>query len=165
MSYDFKILAVKSKDIYHVNFQSSIEVMNELEDGFNRYKDIWTYMTNTEGIWYSLIKEHDGLYDAYEICDSNFEIEEKDIEMPYWIKDENIRYDLTPLIIKKDLRVDFQNIIGSLINTSPIKTIMLLASYQSNDKEIVCGVLSLNEYFTLLDEGKILFNVCYIISG
>jgi len=164
MSYDLKIKVIKSTDMYQLDFQTSIEVKSEFEDGFQKYMYIWPYMTRAEGILYTLVKEHDGLYDAYYICDSDFEIREEDIEMPYWIEEKDIRYDLTPLIIRPEFRFDFEKIVSSMINTSPIKTIMLLASYQSHDKEIMCGVLSVKEYFSLLDKGKILFNICYMIS-
>lgn len=40
---------------------------------------------------------------------------------------------------------------------------MLLARYQSEDKEIISGVMSQDEFWTLLGEEKVLFNTCYII--
>lgn len=164
MSYDLKVLVVQSKDVYHIDFKSSIKLMNEIEDEYYRYKYIWPYVTNTTGIWYSLVQEYEGLYDAYDICESDFKIDKNDIDMPYWVEDEEVRYDLTPLIIKNEFRNDFEKIISSLIKTSPIKTVMLLSSYQGQDKEIICGVLSLKEYLSLLNRRKILFNVCYIVT-
>jgi len=165
MSYDLKLLVVKQEKLYHTDFQSSIAVKNEIEDDFCRYREIWPFMTGTDGIWYSMVKENDGLFNAFPICDSDFEKEEKDIEMPYWIDDEDVKYDLTPLIIRKEYRGDFEKIVKNLIDTSSVRTIMILASYQSNNKEIICGTISFNEYLKLLDERKILFNICYIISN
>lgn len=165
MSYDLKILVVKQKKLYHTNFKSTITVKNEIEDGFSRYIKIWPFMTKTEGVWYSLVKEDNGLFDAYAICDSDFEKDIKDISMPYWIDDEDIQYHLTPLIIREKFRTDFEKIVRDLIKTSPERTIMILARYQSHDKEVICGTMSFSEYLKLLDEGKILFNVCYIIRG
>lgn len=163
MSYDLKLLVVKQKYLYHTDVQSTITVKNEIEDEFCRYRTIWPFMTSSDGAWYSLVKEHDGLFDAYTICDSDFEKDEKDIDMPYWIDDEDTKYDLTPLIIRKNFRVDFEKIVRNLIKTSSVETIMILASYQSHNKEIICGTMSFSEYLKLLDKGKILFNVCYII--
>lgn len=163
MSYDLKLLVTKQERLYHTDFQSSIQLKNEIEDEFCRYKEIWPFMTGTDGVWYSMVKESNGLLDAYTICDSDFEKDERDIDMPYWIEDEDVKYDLTPLIIRQEYREDFEKIVRNLINTSKTKTIMILASYQSNNKEIVCGTISFTEYLKLLDEGKILFNICYII--
>ncbi|MEQ8156524.1 MAG: hypothetical protein ABRQ25_16865 [Clostridiaceae bacterium] len=165
MSYDLKLLVMKQNKVKKINFPTSIIVKNEIEDGFNRYNNIWTFMTSIEGVWYSLVKEHDGLFDAFPICDSDFEKDEKDIDMPYWIDDEDIKYDLTPLLIKNEFRIDFQKIVEDLVNSSPIKMIMILASYQSHNKETICGAISLTEYLSLLDRGKILFNVCYIVRS
>ncbi|CAM2877188.1 hypothetical protein HAHI6034_01135 [Hathewaya histolytica] len=164
MSYDLKLLVVRPKKLYHTNFESTITVKNEIEDGFRRYRKIWPFMTRAKGVWYSLVEDQNGAFDAYTICDSDFEKDIKDVSMPYWIDDEDIKEDLTPLIIRKKYRTDFEKIVRGLIKTSPERTIMILGSYQSHDKEIVCGTMTFSEYLKLLDEGKILFNVCYIIS-
>ncbi|WP_291572905.1 hypothetical protein [Clostridium sp. UBA4548] len=163
MSYDLKLLVIKQETLYHTDFQSSIQLKNEIEDEFYRYRELWPFMMGTDGALYSMVKESNGLFNAYTICDSDFEKDERDIEMPYWIKDEDVKYDLTPLIIRREYREDFEKIVRNLINTSQTKTIMILANYQSNNKEIVCGTVSFTEYLKLLDEGKILFNICYII--
>lgn len=165
MSYDLKLLVVNQTNLYNVDFESKIIVKNEVEDNFCRYKNIWPFVMNTEGMWYSLVKEHDGLFDAYPICDSDFEKDEEDIPMPYWIEKQDVKYDLTPLIIRKDFRIDFEKIVKGLIQTSSTKTVMILASYQSSNEEIICGTMSFLNYLSLLDRGKILFNVCYIINN
>lgn len=138
-------------------------VKNEIEDDFCRYRKIWPFMTGAHSVWYSMVKENNGSFNAYPICDSDFEKDERDIEMPYWVDDEDVKYDLTPLIIREEFRSDFEKIVKNLINTSPVRTIMILASYQSNNKKIICGTMSFAEYLKLLDECKILFNICYII--
>ena len=163
MSYDLKLLVVNQNNLYNVDFESTIIVKNEVEDNFCRYRNIWPFVMNTKGVWYSLVKEHNGLFDAYPICDSDFEKDEEDIPMPYWIENEDVKYDLTPLIIRKDFRIDFEKIVKGLIQTSSTKTVMILASYQSSNEEIICGTMSFFNYLSLLDKGKILFNVCYII--
>lgn len=166
MSYDLNILAINQKNPTKLPFKSKIEVQNEFDNyGVKRYHSIWSYMTQMSGVWYSLVREEDGVCNAYKICDSDYEIEESKIDMPYWIYDEDIKYNLTPLIIREDYENDFKKIIKYLIKESPIKTIMLLARYQSTEHEIVCGVLTLDEFNELLNKRKILFNVCYIIRG
>ena len=83
MSYDLQLLAIKQKEIYHADSLSKIIVRNEFEYGFSRYMSIWPFVTDTEGIWYSLVTENDGLFDAYEICDSDFEKKEEEIYKLY----------------------------------------------------------------------------------
>ncbi|MGG4397451.1 hypothetical protein ABEX25_24430 [Paenibacillus thiaminolyticus] len=163
MPFDFNVLVVNQRKKTIFPFSSSISILNEIddEDG-KRYHTIYPFMTQTSGIWYSLIKEDDGVVYA-SFCDSDFEHVQDDAALPYWIKDEDIKYHLTPLFIKKDFEEEVKKIISYLIEQSPIKTVMLLARYQSDDREIICGVMSPDEFWTLLGEGKVLFNTCYII--
>ncbi|WP_198342950.1 hypothetical protein [Paenibacillus rubinfantis] len=163
MPYDFNVLVVNQREKTILPFSSSISVLNEIddEDG-KRYHTIYPFMTQTSGIWYSLIKEDDGVVYA-SFCDSDFEHVQEDTALPYWMKDEDVKYHLTPLIIKKGYEEDVVKIISYLIEQSPIKTVMLLARYQSEDREIICGVISPEEFWTLLGQGKVLFNTCYII--
>jgi hypothetical protein len=165
MSYALQVLSINSTKVYRLDFYSKIILENEVNDGPLRYYNMWPFMTSTQGIWYSMVTEHDGLCVALEICDSDFKIDKLHVELPYWVKEEKAQYELTPLIINKEFRFEFETILSRLVNTSPIRTIMLLARYQGLDKETVCGVLTLSEYFRLLDEGKILFNICYLIKG
>lgn len=164
MSFDLNILVVNQEKQSKLSFASSIVLLNEIEDDDGkRYHSIWPFMTNTKGIWYLLISSEDESTGEISICDSDFETEIKNLPVPPWIDDEDILYYLTPIVILKKYRSDFEKIINSLIQQSPNKTIMFLGRYQSKEYEIVYGVFSLNEFFSLLDKGKILFNVCYIV--
>lgn len=165
MSYDLEILVQNQEEPSVLPFSSSIQLMNEKDDEIARYHSLWKYMTQSKGIWYSLVKERDGIFNAFQICDSKFEENEESIEFPYWITDESIKYNLTPLIINEEFSRDFEKIIKFLIKQSPNKTIMFLARYQGGEHEIVCGVLKYEEFIRLLSQSKILFNVCYIISN
>ncbi len=51
-----------------------------------------------------------------------------------------------------------------LIDSSPLKTIYVLARYQSSEKEIVRGIYSIEKFFSMMDSHMIYANVCYIIS-
>lgn len=42
---------------------------------------------------------------------------------------------------------------------------MFMSRYQGGDKEVICGVLSLDEFIDLQVQGKLLFNVSYIIRN
>jgi hypothetical protein len=165
MSFDLEILVVKQKEVYNLDFQSKIIIRNEKEHGPLRYMDIWKFASNSEGIWYSLGQDGEIGFCAYYICSGDFDKDVQEINIPYWINDDDVKDNLTPLIIKHEVRVDFERILKGLMESSPVKTIMVISRYQSEHKEIICGTLSLIEYLSLLDEGKILFNVCYIISN
>lgn len=164
MSYDFNILVLHQSKPVTIPFNTLITTVNEIEnDCGKRYHTIWPFVTQLKGIWYSLIKENDGLVYA-SFCDSDFEALEDDLPIPHWINDPSISYNLTPLLIDKNFRLEIEKIILFLLDQSPIKTIMLLARYQGGDHEIINGILSFEEYIASLDKGKILFNVCYIIK-
>lgn len=164
MSYDLNILVLNQKNPSKIPFESSINVLNEVHDySGKRYHSIWPFMTRGNGIWYSLVKDLDGLSYA-SFCDSDFEADEKDLPIPYWITDSSIIYNLTPLIVEQEYRSEFEKIVLFLLRESPIRTIMLLARYQGGDEEIICGMLSVKDFMGILDQGKILFNVCYIIK-
>lgn len=166
MSFDLEILVKKQKKPSKLPFPSSIELRNEIEhEETKRYYKIWPNMTNEEGIWYSLVKEHNDLLNAFLICCPDYEIDEENIQYPYWIEDEEIKYYLTPLVINEEYKTEFKAIINFLLEQSPAKTIMLLAGYQGGEKEIICGTLSVDEFFILLENRKILFNVCYVITS
>lgn len=164
MSYDLEILVQNQKKPSILPFESSIEMLNEKTDRMTkRYHSMWKYMTCANGIWYSLVSDYEGVYNAYSICTSDFKADNKEI-IPYWISDENVVYNLTPLIIHEQYKNDFIKIIEFLIRQSPNKTVMFLARYQGGEHEIVCGVLSFKDFVGLLDKRKILFNICYIIT-
>lgn len=164
MSYDLNILVLEQEKPIKLPFISPIKLINEFEEKL-RYHDIWQYMKIIKGVWYciGIYDEEYDMFTAFPICDSDFDMEDPS-KMPYWIKDEDIRYVLTPLIIYDEYQTDFKKIIKYMIGQSPIKKIMFLARYQWGDKEIICGVLSYSEFITMLENQEILFNVSYIIG-
>jgi hypothetical protein len=163
MPFDLNILVVKQSNKTNPPFSSAITILNEIDDSDGkRYHSIFPFMTQTEGIWYSLVKEDDGVVYA-SFCYSNFDQKESEKTQPYWVIEDNVKSGLTPLLIKKEFEEEFKKIITFLMDQSPIKTIMLLPRYQGSDEEVICGVLSLDDFWLLLNEQKILFNTSYII--
>jgi hypothetical protein len=162
MSFELEILVVNQKDKVSLPFQSPITLKSEVEDGFGRLKNTWIFMSNTSGIWYSLGVEDDGWHTALPIIDTDFEEVAKS-ELPNWIEDENVLSNLTELSMVINYKGEVFKVIEHLINMSPIKTIMILARYQGGDTEIVQGVIPYNKFKSMLDGGKVLFNVCYIV--
>jgi hypothetical protein len=71
---------------------------------------------------------------------------------------------MTLLIVREIYKKDFDRIIQFLIEESPNKMIMFLADYQSYRREILQGVIRYKNFHKLLNESKIYFNTCYIIS-
>ena len=51
-----------------------------------------------------------------------------------------------------------------LLSLSPKKRIMFLPRLQGGEYNNVCGVLTLKQFFKLLNNKKILFNIAYIIQ-
>lgn len=165
MSYDLNILVLQQDKPLNLSFQSLIELKNETQEDL-RYYEIWKYMTGNNGIWYCLGKEDDVMFSALPILEAKFGLNPTSISFPYWISsNEDITSNLVPLSVLADYRDDFIKIVKEMIEHSPIKTILFLARMQGGDDEIVCGVLSFNDFWELHNEGKILFNVCYIIRN
>lgn len=167
MSYDLEVLVVNQTNPVSIPFLKSIEVLNEINDNkiVGRFIETWKLMRQTKGIWYSLVKEGDGVKNAYSLCTSDFEIEAKELPIPYWIVDEDVIYHLTPLIIYKEYMDEFEQILKFLLKQSPSNTLMFLPRYQGGDYEIIQGTISLNSFFQYLKKNKILFNVCYVITN
>ncbi|HWT76908.1 MAG TPA: hypothetical protein VN258_19580 [Mobilitalea sp.] len=163
MSFEINVISLNQEKPISLPFQSDILLKNELEDeGFGRYHTIWPFMCGSKGVLYSLVVEmEEDYFSSFPICDSDFEA--KSNHIPYWIEKDDIKDVLNPLIIFERYRNDFEQIIKFLINNSPIKTIMFQTRYQGGDHEIICGVLNYKEFSDLLDDKKILFNVCYLI--
>lgn len=164
MSYDLNILVVEQQTSSNPQFKSFIQILSEPQDEV-RYHGIWPYMTGTQGIWYSLGHGDDVLFNALSIIRADFDKDLKNLPMPYWIKDEEDRSNLIPLTVVDKYKDDFIKIMSYLISESPVRTIMFLARFQSHDREIICGVLSYEEFWLLCNNGNIYFNICYIIRG
>jgi hypothetical protein len=157
MSYDINILVIGQET-------PSILPFGDIKYTFKAPKyETWQYIYLLKGVWYSLGMEEDNIFNAMPFCDSNFDVEEQNLPIPYWVKDEDVIYHLTPLIIKKPYIKEFKNILNSLLNESPEKKLLFLARYQGGNQEIIEGMVSLSQFNGLLECEKILFNVCYII--
>ena len=165
MSYDLNVLVLQQEKPYNFTTKSSIVVKDESQE-ILRYHGIWTYMTQSKGVWYCLGKEDDEIFSALSIVNADFDSQGKNTLLPYWVaSNEDIISNLVPMTVSTKYKIDFVKIIKQMIEQSPIKTILLLARMQGGDDEIVCGVLSFKNFLDFLDEGKILFNVCYIIRS
>jgi hypothetical protein len=166
MSYDLNILCVNQNSASNLPFASSIELRNEFDfPTSGRYCSIWPFMCNSKGVWYSLGKDDDGWFHAMSIIDADFDKIIDSNLAPYWVSDDEVISNLTPIIVKDEYMLDIENIIRFLIQQSPNNIIMFLARYQGGEKEIIQGMLAYKEFMALFKQAKVLFNVCYIISS
>lgn len=165
MSYDLNILCINQDKAVKLPFTSSVELRSENDfPELGRYNSIWPFMCGLKGIWYSIGKDDDGWFNAMSFVDADFDkvIEMRD--MPCLILDDEVMSNLKPLIVYDTYKSEFDSIIEFLIQQSPNNHIMFLARFQGGEKEIIHGVLKRNEFTKLLNQSKILFNVCYVIS-
>lgn len=124
-----------------------------------RYCDIWKCITTQVGTWYSLFSQENEIGGS-KLCKSfGFDIT---LDLPDICEED--RECLTPYSIDSQYLNDFKIIIKYLLDCSPVKMVYILASYQSNDKEVVLGTYSFDKFLSMMDANKIYSNVCYIIS-
>ncbi|RUT46077.1 hypothetical protein EJP82_13175 [Paenibacillus anaericanus] len=165
MSFDLEVVIVNQEDPVQIPFKSSIEVMNERDNqDIRRFSTTWKFMSQTKGIWYSLVKDDEGIKNAFLLCDSDFERDAQHIPVPFWIENEDVIYNLTPLIIRPEFKMDFEKILSFFVEQSPSKTIMFLARYQGGDCELIQGNLSIRDFINQINLKNILFNICYLIT-
>ena len=162
MSFEINVISVGQSKLTKFRDDISIVVENEIEHD-PRYFEIWPFMCQTKGIWYTLGVIYRGLFSAVPICATDYDISYNSLPIPYWISDESVKGSLTPLIIKESYKKELKEILELLINESPNKTIMFHTRYQCPDYEVIQGVISFDNFWTQLELKKLLFNVCYIV--
>jgi len=109
------------------------------------------------------IKHLDGAAGALCLCEADWDYPKESIKYPDWVNMEAADYDLVPLIIFDEYLDEFKRIMQFLINKSPIGKMMFLARFQGCNEDVVCGTIQISDFFTLLSQKRILFNVCYIL--
>ena len=122
MPYDINVFVLGQKKPSKFPFLSNIKY----DLNVPKY-DSWQFIYQLEGVGYYLGKEDDGLFNAKPLCDSNFEIDESKLPIPHWVKNEEISYHLTPLVVKENYRNELKGILKFFINESPLKMIMFFA--------------------------------------
>ena len=129
--------------------------------GFEAY----SLMEMERGVWVDLINAEylNGFAGALRLCDADWEYPKELIQYPYWVNMETADYDLRPLVVFDEYLDEFKRIIQFLADQSPIGKIMFLARFQGCNEDVVCGTIQVSNFFTLLSQKKILFNVCYIL--
>ena len=125
-----------------------------------RYWDIWKYLTVQKGKWYSLLTVPDEIGGS-KLCET-IDLD-RTIDLPDVPKE--VRECLTPYRIRRQFLGDFKKILNYLLDCSALKTVYVLARYQSDDKEVVLGTYSVDTFLSLMEAGRVYSNICYIISN
>jgi len=159
MSFDLKILILGQNE--PTNFHSTIDIISEDQEQL-RYQTIWRFMSSMKGIMYSLGKTYENMFNAMSLIDTSFDNPK---EYPYWITDEDVISNLTPMRLQKEYEVELKKLLKQMLQHSPINMIMFMTRYQGGDTEILCGTIKLSEFLDYIEKDKILFNVCYIIEN
>lgn len=124
-----------------------------------RYCDIWKFITQQKGAWYSLLADENEIAGT-DICEH---LGYSDSVIFPEI-DSEINECISPYKIRQEYKDDVKKIMEYLIECSPMKTIYVLARYQSSEKEIVRGTYSIEKFFSMMDSETVYANVCYIVS-
>ena len=154
--FDLIILSVKQK----VKSKDIPNNSNIYLEHNQRYCNIWKFMSLTDGTWYNLLTDKDevGGTRICEYLDDNCNLNLD------WL-DEKYLECITPYAINNQYLDSFIAILNYLIQQSPVKTVYVLARYQSYDKEVVLGTFSVNEFLELMRQRQVHSNICYIVTG
>lgn len=161
MSYDLEVLVTGRKKLKPLVIDNIRIEINPQGGGRHRYHETFPYMAEVRGTWCSLFDTNleNRCLSAFYIAKISENISE--IPNPFWEDD----YEKFILNIRPEYQQSFQNTLVHLQTFSPIKRIMFLPRLQGIENNCVCGVISLNKFFELLESNKILFNIVYIIQN
>lgn len=162
--FDLNILCVGQKHPDRTvlgNKNIYLEVLNSNYRSKNKFSSqIAPIMNYLDGIWYMLRCSKDEI-GGTRICDY---IRSAPVH-PYWIESEEIKADQGALVIVPEYYESLKAIVEYLVTKSPIETIIFFCRFQSNEQETFCGTLKPSELFDLLNQKKILTNVCYVVGN
>lgn len=169
--YDVLILVSEQKKAIYLNMDDIVLLpMNKKStDRKKFYFEIWPYINNVSGILYKIFTKRG--FGEFECGDDLFDFDySQNIPqnqcVPYFFSNDfdMIKDDLDSLSINSLYKKTFFDIMRLLISKSPIHTLIFLCRGQSNEKEILLGKISLDNFFELLMNGQVFTNVCYIIG-
>ena len=175
MSYDLNILCImQEKKTKQLPFPS-IFTWATRQRGKNSYpkyygsRDFWSFMNSCCGFWYYLFPNDEALF-PYMACGELCEIycEDKPSIMPtnHCLPDELAEYVSKldwAIGLKKEYRQDFENVIDYFLTESPVNMIMFLPRVQGEERDVVNGVITRDQFFSMMDNKQIRLNMCYII--
>jgi hypothetical protein len=120
----------------------------------------YPFAAKMRGEWFELVADGTpDLLGSFDICDFDFEHGEKEL---FWRQDAKDHYSL--LFRSDELYEDFKRIMKQLRKLSPSETLIFLARLQGEEKNDVCGVMTLDDFIALITEKRVYSNLCYIIQ-
>ena len=160
MSYDLEVCVLGQSNI-KIKPQRFGDIYLNVDPELRKaYADTFAYMAEQDGVWCS-ITEKVRLFSAMNICDIMCVKNKGQAGFPFWVDEDA---DMYVMQIVPEHRAAVLSVLEYLIEFSPKKQIMLLPRLQGYEADNVCGVLGFDDFKRLLDDGKILFNICYIIG-
>lgn len=167
MSYDLEISVTGVKKVKPFKFgRIRMEThSNNSKNMKKRYEENFPYYANMRGVRCSLFDAdiENRFLSAFNICDIKTK-DPSEIDYPFWTAEDK-RTGMFVLRIRKDYENDFKKALTYLWSQSPNKSILFLPRLQGGEYNNVCGVITLERFFELLSNDKILFNIVYIIKG
>lgn len=164
MSIIFNVLVVGKKRKIIVPNLKEFVVQSDYNRETKRYAYMYPNMTRQKGTWFDLVDDNLPAADSSKFCQYDYEADPNEIEYPFWIENEKTRLDLQPLILYEEYLNEFKEILSFLLDQSPKNTIYFLPRMQGYYDEVILGTFKLDKFIRLIQEGKILTNVVYILT-
>ena len=139
-----------------------------LDQKEKREYNYWSFMNSCCGFWYDLYPKDESLNycSCGKICDICSIDKQSNMLTNHCLPDELAEYvgklD-TAIWIKKKYRKDFESVVGYFLSESPVNMIMFLPRWQDEERDIVNGVITRDQFFSMMDNKQIRLNMCYII--
>ena len=158
MSYDIKVLSAGASCKLNMSCGSIAAVrMNGFGSGF---AENYPFAAKMRGEWFELQKDGTPvLLGSFDICDFDFEHGSREL---FWRQNAEDHYSL--LFRSDELYEDLKRIMKQLQKLSPTNMLIFLARLQGEEKNDICGVITLDEFIALIPEKRVYSNVCYIIQ-
>lgn len=162
MSYNLDILVEGGIKISPMVIENIRIEVNPRNYGRGDYKNTFSYMAEKRGAWCCLFEpdKEKHIFSAMNIADIDL-IPKDERKYPFWTDRTSGMYVLK---IRDEYYHSFEAVMKKLQSLSPKKRIMFLPRLQGGEYNNVCGVITLEHFFELLDNKKILFNIVYIIQ-
>ena len=158
MSYDLVVCVSGQYNIKSRRFGNIYLDVNP--NNRNAYIDTFSYMTAQDGTWCNIV-EKVRFFSAMNICDIICHKTKDQVGFPFWV---NKDVDMYAMQIVPEHQSTVLSILEYLLNLSPKKQILFLPRLQGYEDNNICGVIKFASFKQLLNEGKILFNICYILE-
>lgn len=160
MSYDIKVLSVGASCKIGMSCGS---IKARRTGGFGTaFAQTYPFAARMSGEWFELQKDSTpDILGSFDVCDFDFESGDNEL---FWRSDgrESDHYSL--FFRTDELFEDFRLIMKQLRRLSPSAMMIFLARLEGEERNNICGVLTLDEFIALIPQKRVYSNVCYIIQ-